>query len=126
MNEQTEKKGNSVFGVLKADIFGILIFVILTLLTSAVFYFFMVKEDIIPIAFNIILFLSAFVTGIKASHTAQSKGYLKGFFSGIILVILMAVIFWIFKKPITAKNYITYIIMILLSSFGGIVGINSK
>lgn len=126
MNEQAEKNEGLIFGVLKAIIFGILLFVLLTLIGSAVFYIFSLPENIIPIVFNIILFSSAFITGIKTSQKAHSKGYLRGLLGGFLLVLVMAVVFWIFKKPITAKSYITYMIMMLLSSFGGIVGINSK
>lgn len=124
MNEQTLKNTGFFKGIFKATVAGTVVFAILTLLTSVVFYFFSVKEEIIPLAFKIILFLSAFVTGILSSKNASSKGYLRGIASGMIFIFIVFVLFWILKKPTDAKDGITYTIMLLLSFFGGILGIN--
>lgn len=125
MNEQALKGMGFFKGICKATAIGTVFFAVFTLLTSAVFHFFTIKEDIIPVAFKIILFLSAFLTGILSSKNAGSKGYLRGITSGMIFIFIVSVLFWILKKPTDGKDVITYIIMLLLSFFGGILGINT-
>lgn len=126
MNEATKKENNFIKGVLKAVLLGIVIFSALILLISAFFYFFKIKEDFIPITFNIILFASAFLVGIFSSKNALSKGYLRGLASGILFIGFTVLLFLIFKKTIVGKDGISYTIMLLLSFFGGILGINSQ
>lgn len=126
MNEQAKKSSGFVKGILKAVIFGIILFSVLTLFVSAIFYLFTVKEDIIPVAFKIILFTSVFVTGIFSSKNASSKGFLRGIASGVIFICFILLLFSFFKKATDGRDLITYIIMLLLSFFGGILGINSQ
>ncbi len=126
MNEQTKKKNTGAGTIVKAVITGILIFFILVLLFAFVFSSFMLKSSYIPTVFYIIMFLCAFITGVKSSASHKDKGYLRGLIGGAVYVGVLLVIFIALKKPFTAKTYITSLIALLISSTGGVVGINAK
>ncbi len=126
MNEQTKKKNTGAGTVVKAVITGILMFFILVLIFAFVFFTFMPKSSYIPTVFYIIMFLCAFITGVKSSASHKDKGYLRGLISGLIYVGILLIIFIFLKKPFTAKTYITSLIALLISSTGGVVGINTK
>ncbi len=126
LNEKTKTRNTGAGTIIKAVITGVLMFFILVLLGAFVFFTFMPKSSYIPTVFYIIMFLCAFITGVKSSASQENKGYIRGLISGIIYVGILTVIFIFLKKPFTAKTYITSLIALLISSAGGVVGINTK
>ena len=126
LNEKTKTKNTGAGTIIKAVITGVLMFFILVLISAFLFFTFMPKSSYIPTVFYIIMFLCAFITGVKSSASQENKGYIRGLISGIIYVGILTVIFIFLKKPFTPKTYITSLIALLISSTGGVVGINTK
>ena len=105
---------------------GILFFLAGVIIFSAVFYFFTVNETYIPIVRSGLVFLTAFITGLWSSKGETSKGYLRGLASGLILAVLFITASKIFGESPVLKSVVTYLIMIVIATIGGIIGINVK
>ena len=111
-----------IFAVLK----GILFYAVGILIFSAVFNFFTVNESYIPAVRCGIMLLSAFLAGLWSVKGSLSKGYLRGIISGAVF----AVIFYLFASftggDTGLKTLATYLLMIIMSALGGIIGINAN
>lgn len=105
---------------------GVLFFVLGASLFSTCFYLFTVNEAYISIARNALMLLTAFFTGLFASQRESSKGYLRGFFAGLVLVILFTVVSKISGGGNFISSVITYSLMLIIAIIGGMIGINAK
>lgn len=110
------------FAILK----GVLFFIAGVVIFSAVFYFFTLPEEYIPILKTALIFITAFLSGIWASKGLASKGWLRGLIAGILLIVVFIIGSKLWGGPSALKSAITYLIMVAISLFGGIVGINVK
>ena len=126
MNEQKKPKNIGAGAIIKAVLFGVILFFILIFAGALIFSAFMIKSSYVKTVFYIILFLCAFLTGLKSSSGYNKKGYLRGIASGILYILILAAVFKFIDKPLTSKTYVTYIISLLLSTAGGIAGMSSK
>lgn len=117
---------NKVKGVALSVLKGISFYILLVLIFSAVFWLFSINETYIPIIKSGLSFLTAFLTGLWSAKNGSDKGYLRGLFSGIFLVLLFMAISLIFGGESLIKSAVTYFIMIIISISGGIIGINAK
>ena len=66
------------------------------------------------------------ILGIKSSRQRDNKGCKAGILTGIILVITFVVISLITKSNLNIKSVIYYGTLILTSTIGSIIGINTK
>lgn len=112
--------------LLKSTIVAIASILILTLLFTLLNYFNIINNKVLNI-FNIIipifsLALAGYILGKKSSK----NGWLEGLKLGIIIIILMLIITLILNSKIEIKNLIFYLLLILSSSFGSMLGINKK
>ena len=115
---------NEIKGILTAVLKGMIVYLVSVVIISAVFYFFTVNENYIPMCRSGIAFLCAFLTGVWSVKGKNTKGYLRGLFSGIIsAVILMGISSLLGGRPIS-NAAVTYFIMVVISVCGGIIGIN--
>ena len=105
---------------------GSLFFLAGVVIFSAVFYFFTVPEEYIPILRTALIFITAFLTGVWSSKGVASKGWLRGLVSGILLTVLFIIGSKLWGGPSALKSAITYAIMVAISLLGGITGINVK
>lgn len=72
--------------------------------------------------FNSIMFI---ILGIKTGKLAKKNGYLNGIKNGSILVLILFIIN-IFIKNFSISTFLYYVILLLCSAFGGMIGINKK
>ena len=73
---------------------------------------------------NIILF---FIISFLNAYKRVKKGLLEGLYIGIILIILLIIIKLIFiSNTFNIATYIYYIVLIISSLFGGMLGVNKK
>ena len=80
--------------------------------------------NLILFIFNIISFL---VIGFKEGIKANKKGYMAGLKIGLILLILLYIInIIIARKAFSITMIIYYIILLLVSIFGAMIGISKK
>lgn len=115
---------SGIWGILTALIKGIIFFIACILLFSAVFFLFTVNEAYIPICLRGLMLLTAFLTGIWSSAKEISKGYLRGLISGLLLTVVFIVFSLFLSEKTVTQSAVTYLIMIVISVFGGITGIN--
>lgn len=75
----------------------------------------------------IIPIISMFVGGFIVGKSAKSKGWLEGLKLGIIVIVLLLLINLIILKPNwELRNIIFYLILIISTIFGSMIGINKK
>ena len=80
------------------------------------------NKTIIIILFSIIMF----IIGIILGKNSNNKGYLKGILFSIICVLFIILLSLIFKYPINISSLIYYIILVISTTFGSMLGINKK
>jgi len=105
---------------------GIAFFLAGVIIFSAVFYFFTVSETYIPILRTALIFITAFLTGVWSSKGETAKGWLRGLLAGVLLSVMFIIGSKLLGGLPIMKSAVTYIIMAVISTLGGIVGINVK
>lgn len=103
--------------------FGIMI--ILTFFITIFSYFNLLGDSITKIFKLLIPIISLFVGGLLMGNWVNKKGYIEGLKFGII-VILVFIIFSFFIKTLKVNSIIFYIILLVSSIFGSMIGINKK
>ena len=71
---------------------------------------------------SILLLITGYLIGI---HTVK-KGFINGLIVGLCFVIFILLLSLIFKSPINTSSFIYYLILIISSILGSIIGINRK
>ena len=100
------------------------LFLISTVAISAlVFYVFTLPMEYAPWIVGILTYLAAFITGYRGAKRAKRKGFVNGFWAGVIFILGYFILSLIVKKPLRIPNCL---ILLILSMIGGIFGINAK
>ena len=79
--------------------------------------------SVISFIYTIILFM---IMGFRLARKLDKRGYLSGFLMGTINIVLMFLISILFNTPLDFKILTYYLVLILSSIFGGMLGINFK
>lgn len=95
------------------------------LLITSLYYFNLISPSAYNIIKIIVLLLTLFTNGFLIGKSSSKKGYLEGIKLSIPIIILFLIITLI-TKSFTIKVILYYIILILTTSFGSMVGINKK
>ncbi|MBR5239282.1 MAG: TIGR04086 family membrane protein [Clostridia bacterium] len=100
------------------------LFLILTVAVSAlVFYMFTLPMEIAPWVVGTLTYLAAFLTGFLSAKRALKKGFVNGFWGGVLFV---AVYFAVNLIAGNALRLLNGLVLLILSMIGGIFGINAK
>ena len=67
-----------------------------------------------------------FIIGIITGKNTNSKGYLKGLLVSVICILILTLLSIIFKFTLNINSIIYYIILIISTIFGSMLGINKK
>lgn len=67
-----------------------------------------------------------FIIGIILGRKSNNKGYLKGLLFSTISILLLTILSLIFKFTLNINSLIYYIILIVSTTFGSMLGINKK
>lgn len=67
-----------------------------------------------------------FVIGIILGRKSNNKGYLKGLLFSSISVLLLTILSLILKFTLNISSVIYYIILLISTTFGSMLGINKK
>lgn len=70
--------------------------------------------------------LLMFIIGLIIGKKSESKGYLNGLLLSVISILILLIISLIFRFPLNINTLIYYIILILATVFGSMLGINKK
>ena len=103
-----------------------LFLMISTFFISLLSYFNIINSKLITISQLIICFTSIFIASYKQGKLSDKYGYLEGIKMGSIYLALFVLLNIIFCKLFQVKNYIYYLLIIIVSAFGGMFGISRK
>ncbi len=100
---------------------------IITLLVSTISYFSNMSSKIITILLLLGVVGTFFIFGYRAGKRASSKGYIAGLKIGIGAVLIMLILSFIFFGfRFKLSKVIYYVVLILSSIVGSMLGINKK
>ena len=100
---------------------------ILTLLITILNYFNLFSEGLVNVFKIIIPIISLFVGGFLMGKSSNEKGWIEGLkFSLIFIILLILFNLMGLGSSLEFKNLLYYVIIIISSIFGGILGINKN
>lgn len=114
-----------MFHYLKSMIYTFSIILISTIILTIFNYFNIINGTLLKIIMLIIPLLGVIIGSFKIGKVSNTKGYIEGIKYSIIWVLLFLIVNLIVKN-FTLTSIFYYFIMIILSSFAGILGINRK
>ena len=109
--------------VIGATIIGWLFLVLAVAISVLVFYVFTLPMEVAPWVVGTLTYLAAFWTGFLSAKRAPKKGFVNGFWGGVLFV---AVYLGVNLITGTAFRILNGLVLLILSMVGGIFGINMK
>ena len=110
----------------KAVLSGFILVFVAILIAAGAYYAFLIDESSIMMTANIIVYAASLFVGILASKGAIEKGFKNGFIAGAFF----AAIYLFLTSFLGYRSIVTMLIklalILLISTFGGIIGINLK
>ena len=110
---------------LKSFLYFFIPFIILLFITTLLYYFNLINNNVIKYLKIITLILSTFIGGFKIGKLSNSKGYIKGIILGLIIVFIFFIVS-LFTKSFKVTLIIYYLIIIITTALGSIIGINKN
>lgn len=111
----------------KTIIYTIILVISLTILETIINLILPLKNQTNQIINFIIINIHSFILGYKTGLQTNKKGYIEGIKTGlkiIITIYILGIITFSFK--ITLKRILYFLLIILTSTLGSIIGINKK
>lgn len=109
----------------KCFIWSLVIFLGLSIVATIFNYFNVISGTILRVIFLVIPIISIFVGSYKLGKISDKKGYIEGIKFGGIWVLLFTFI-CLFCKSLYWGSATLYVILIICSILGSILGINRK
>ena len=105
----------------------IISFFILTLLTTILYHLSIISNNIYKILELIVPIISLFISSFILGKKVEKKGWLEGLkLGGITILLFLTLASFLYNEEFTLKLTIYYIILLLVSASGGMIGINHK
>lgn len=103
------------------------IFLILLIFICSLLNLIGVNSTITNLLIFIFNLLTFFIFGLKSGKKVTSKGYIAGLKNGCLFLLILIIINLLTNKNIfSLSTFIYYLILLLCSIFGGMLGINKK
>ena len=100
---------------------------LLTFIITFFNYFNIISDKIISIFKILIPIISLFIGGIQIGKRSKNKGWLEGLKLGLIFSMFLLIFnFLAFSNSFKLKYLLFYLIIIISSIFGSMIGINRK
>ena len=100
---------------------------ILTLITTIFSYFNIFNDKVTSIIKIIIPIISMFIGGFYIGNKSNKKGFLEGLKLGLIFSLFLMIFNYLaLFNSLKLKHLLFYIILIISSIFGSMIGINRK
>lgn len=110
---------------LKSMVYTLGIILISTVIITIFNYFNLLSGIPLKVVRLLVPLIGIFIGSFKIGKVSSRKGYIEGIKYGIIWVVLMLIINLI-TKNFTITSIIYYILLLLVSAFAGVLGINRK
>ena len=107
-------------------IYIVSILLLLTLLFTLINYFNIISDRTMSLFKIIIPIVSLFIGGIYLGLNTKLKGFCNGLKLGLIFIGIMIVLNIIFISNFEFKNILYYLILLITTSLGSMIGINIK
>lgn len=105
---------------------SVLILIISMFILSVLSYFNILNGKTLIIIQMLICFLSILIGSYKQGKCSNKKGYLEGTKIGVLYLIIFFILNITFYRLLQQKNYLYYILVLIISAFGGMLGISKK
>ena len=116
MNIKTYLKAFSIFFIS---------FVLFIFLITIFYYFDLLNPTIMKISKISILLISSFFSGFFIGKKSEKKGYLNGLILGLFIITCFLLIN-LFLKSLRGQQIIYFIILLIVTTAGSMIGINKK
>ena len=117
----------NVLKYLKALLYMLISIVVFSFLLSTLNYFDIIGNGIMSVFQIMTMIVSMFVGGFYIGKNSSSKGYLQGLkIGGIAFAILFLLNFWFFGNGFSLEKLLFYLIVMVSSVIGSVVGINKN
>ena len=107
-------------------LFAFIFIIILIGITTFFSYFNILNNNIIKIIKLLIPIIAIFISSFRMGKCGKKRGYLQGIYLGISFISFIFLINLLFFKSLDLKLLIYYLIILLVSAFGGMFGITKK
>lgn len=97
-----------------------------TFLITVLNYFNIFTSNLTNIIKLIIVIVSMFIGAFLLGKKSLKKGYIEGIKYSIVFIVLLVIINLLFVKEFNVKSIIYFLIIIISSTFGSMLGINKK
>lgn len=127
MKKDVNSKKNLTKLILKTGLIQIVLSVFFISIFACAMYFLELDKSFSVIFATISIALSSLISSFFASKEVGNKGYITGLMIGIITFIIITLISFIIDEGNVTINTLFHFIIILLSSMiGGILGVNKR
>lgn len=106
-------------------LYTFIIIIISLSITTALYYFNIINNGTYKILKITLVLLSIFINALILGKNAQQKGYLEGLKLSLIIP-LFFVLTLITKQPLKLRLLLYYLIILITSIFGSMIGISKK
>lgn len=110
----------------KYTLYSILYILLITFIITLFNYIGLLPSKIINIIKLTIPFIILFIFAYKLGKNANTKGYLEGIKISLLYILFSIIYSLLTKNNINYINFIFYMILIITSTLGSILGINKK
>ena len=97
-----------------------------TFLITVLNYFNIFTSNLTNIIKLIIVIVSMFIGAFLLGKKSLKKGYIEGIKYSIVFIVLLVIINLLFVKEFNVKSIIYFLIIIISSTFGSMLGIKNK
>ena len=117
---------NKYVKYLKALLYIFIPLFIFNIVLSILYYFDVIEGNTLNILNLVITIISVIIGGIYIGNKAEKKGYLEGLKLGFIISLIFLLMNFIIFKGLNTKSLIYYLALILISTFGSMIGISTR
>ena len=99
---------------------------VLTFLFTLINYFNVINDKTMSIFKIIIPIISLFIGGIYLGLNTKFKGFCNGLKLGLVFIFIMIILNIVFISNFEFKNILYYLILLITTTLGSMIGINIK
>lgn len=107
-------------------IYTLIAIFIFLILSTTLYYFNIINNTIYKVTKIIIVLLSIFINSFILGKSANQKGYLEGLKLGTMIIPIFFILTLITSTPLKLRVILYYMIIMISSIFGSMVGISRK
>ena len=100
---------------------------LLSILIGTLSYFNLLSNNVIKVFELIAIIISMFIGGLYLGRLSNKKGFLEGIKIGIVVIVILFLLSYLgFDISFSLNTFIFYLLILISSILGSIIGINKK